>query len=178
VDHLTLAVRYHADQFRRQFPDCGFVCEDEPLGTGGALNRIDFPREPLLVLNADLWTDLDFRALAAFHRHHGAALTAASWSYESHNPYGLLLTDGLKVTGLREKAGVWSPVLAGVYLLSPVCGDFLPKGRFDMPDLIAALLAYELPVKHFPIRGTWHDIGTPEDYARVCALAEREGVTV
>ena len=185
-EHIGIAVHYQAPKIENHYAEgrgfgvqIEYIHEDKPLGTGGALALAGPPDEPMLVMNGDLWTDLDFCALEAFHHHHGAALTAASWDYETHNRYGLLLTDGLNVTGLREKAGIRSPVLAGIYMLSPICWSFLPKGAFDMTDLVARLITLGLPVKHFPMRGyTWEDIGTLEDYERVCAMVSREEVAV
>lgn len=85
VQGVTIATGYLAEKVEAMFPKgrsplgvyLDYLREDTPLGTGGALARLGRPGGPLLVMNADVLTDLDVRALAAFHTYHGAVLTPA-----------------------------------------------------------------------------------------------------
>jgi NDP-sugar pyrophosphorylase family protein len=58
-------------------------------------------------------------------------------------------------------------VSMGVYVFEPHALSFIPKGhRFDLPDLIRALIEAGEPVQGYAHSGYWLDIGRPEDYRR------------
>ena len=121
--------------------------------------------EPLLVINGDILTEVDFRAMMAFHREHTADLTVAVRQYDFQVPYGVIDSDGERVTGVHEKPMLNFFVNAGIYLLEPSVHAHIPNGqRFDMTDLIKALLAAGRPVASFPIVEYWLDIGQHADY--------------
>jgi len=144
-----------------------YVTEDRPLGTAGALGLMEQPDEPLLVVNGDILTRVDFRAMLAFHREHGADLTVGVRQYELQVPYGVIECDGPRVRRLREKPSLGFLVNAGIYLLEPSVYRYIPSGqRFDMTDLIERLLAEERMVVSFPIVEYWMDIGQLEDYEK------------
>ncbi|HZW32794.1 MAG TPA: sugar phosphate nucleotidyltransferase, partial [Isosphaeraceae bacterium] len=56
--------------------------EVKPLGTAGGLTLVERPAEPLLVINGDILTTLDFGAMMAFHRQRAPAATIASYPRE------------------------------------------------------------------------------------------------
>jgi dTDP-glucose pyrophosphorylase/CBS domain-containing protein len=147
--------------------DIRYVEEKEPLGTAGALGLIDVPTEPMLVINGDILTRLDFGAMATFHREHRALLTVAVRRYDVDVPYGVVETEGIRVHALSEKPRLSFFVNAGIYLLQPEVYSYLPEGqRFDMTDLIQSLLDEGREVVSFPIREYWLDIGEHADYQR------------
>lgn len=142
-----------------------YVSEERPLGTAGALSLLETPTDPLLVVNGDLLTGTDFRALSAYHREHGADLTVAVRQYDITVPYGVIECDGERVTNVREKPVTTVFVNAGIYLLEPGAHRYIPNGeRFDMTDLIHRLLAENRRVISFPILEYWLDIGQHDDY--------------
>ena len=145
-----------------------YVNEDEPLGTAGALGLIETEDDhPLLVLNGDIVTDVDFRALHQFHAEHEADMTLGVWPYEVQVPYGLVETDGEVVTAITEKPVIRSFVNAGIYLIGPELHRSVPRGeRLDMTDLIERALADGRRVISFPLREYWLDIGELEAYER------------
>lgn len=145
--------------------DINYVSEDSPMGTAGALGLIDCPDEPLLVINGDILTQVDFRAMLAYHREHEADLTVAVRQYDLQVPYGVLECDGFQVRGIKEKPTYNFFVNAGIYLLDPDAHQYIPPGRrFDMTDLIEHLIAADRTVASFPIVEYWLDIGQPDDY--------------
>ena len=142
-----------------------YVYEDRPLGTAGGLGLMEPPRETLLVINGDILTQMDFRAMLAYHREHGAELTIAMRQYELQLPYGVIECEGIAVRRLTEKPLLNFYVNAGVYLLEPAAHRYIPNGEpFDMTDLIQCLLEKRQKVISFPIREYWLDIGKLEDY--------------
>lgn len=182
VRRVNVTTHYRGEEIERHFGDgqdfgveIHYVPEEEPLGTAGALALLEESDEPLLVMNGDILTRVDFRALLQFHREHDADMTVAVRPYEVQVPYGIVETDGLRVVGISEKPVVRHFVNAGIYVLSPRACRYVPAGeRHDMPDLMEQLLADALRVISFPIHEYWLDIGQPEAYER--AQRELEGI--
>ena len=150
--------------------ELSYVEEHQPLGTIGGLGLIEPPKETTLVINGDILTRLDFRAMLAYHREHQADLTVAVRHYDVKVPYGVVECEGSMVRRINEKPVFEFFVNAGVYLLEPSVYGFIPNGRrFDMTDLIQRLLDVARPVASFPIREDWLDIGQLSDYEQAQA---------
>jgi NDP-sugar pyrophosphorylase family protein len=145
--------------------ELNYVSETTPLGTAGALALMAAPQEPLLVINGDILTNIDFRSMLAFHREHQADLTVAVRRYEFQVPYGVLECEGPFVQRLSEKPAYSFFVNAGIYLLEPTAHAFVRRDqRFDMTDLIEVLIANQRTVVGFPLVEYWLDIGQHADY--------------
>ena len=79
------------------------------------------------------------------------------------------------MTGYRREAELAYTVSMGVYALEPAAlGHVKPGGRFDIPDLVLALLDAGLPVGSYPFDGYWLDIGRHDDYEQ--ALGDYETI--
>jgi len=142
--------------------------EETPLGTAGGLNLLERPTEPVLVLNGDILTTLDFAAMAAFHRDRKAAATIASYPREVRIDFGVLEfgDDPHLLTGYREKPGFAFQVSMGLYVLDPVAWDYLrPGAPLQMPDLLETMRKDGRPVHCFRQPCYWLDIGRHDDYA-------------
>jgi dTDP-glucose pyrophosphorylase len=145
------------------------VPEERPLGTAGGLGFIEPSDQPLLVMNGDILTRLDFRHFVAFHRDHDAAMTVAVRRYDFQVPYGVVEAQGVHVVGISEKPTVGFFVNAGIYLLDRNILTLVTRGeRCDMPDLIRRALARGQRVITFPIHEYWLDVGQLEDYQTAC----------
>lgn len=145
--------------------ELNYVNEDKPLGTGGALGLIDAPTEPMLVINGDILTKVDFRAMLAYHQEQHAVMTVGVRQYDIKVPYGVIECEGPRVCALKEKPQMHFLVNAGVYLLEPKVYEFIPNGEhFNMTDLIRWLLDSDHIVASFPIIEYWLDIGQLADY--------------
>ncbi len=143
--------------------DISYIHEEEPLGTAGALGLMDAPEGSVLVINGDVFTELNLRSMIEFHRDHRADMTVAVKKYQV--PYGVVETSGIRITGLSEKPALDLFVNAGIYLLEPTAFDHIPEGRpFDMTDLIERMVANRCRVVSFPVVEYWMDIGQPSDY--------------
>jgi dTDP-glucose pyrophosphorylase/CBS domain-containing protein len=172
IRRINVATHYKAEKISDHFGDgssfgveLNYVNEDKPLGTGGALGLIDAPKEPLLVINGDILTQMDFRAMLAYHRKHHAVMTVAVKQYDIKVPYGVIECEGSRVCALKEKPQMHFLVNAGVYLLEPKVYEFIPNGEhFNMTDMIHQLLAADHIVASFPIIEYWLDIGKLANY--------------
>jgi dTDP-glucose pyrophosphorylase/CBS domain-containing protein len=174
IRRVSVATHYKPEIIHEHFGngqafgiEISYVNEDRPLGTGGAMQLLPSSTEPLLVINGDILTRMNYRAMLAFHQDHRASMTVAVRRYDLQVPYGVFECAGVSVTRLTEKPRLHFFVNAGIYLLAPNVLAALPVGRaFDMTDLIQQLLAQGQQVVSFPIREYWLDIGQHADYAQ------------
>ena len=147
--------------------ELSYVNESLPLGTGGALGLLPVPQEPLLVINGDILTQVNFRAMLAYHQEHQAEMTVAVRPYVVTVPYGVVECNGPYICQLKEKPQLNFLVNAGIYLLQPSVYQFIPSGKsFNMTDLIQWLMDAGQTVVSFPIREYWLDIGHHKDYVK------------
>ncbi|QDS95824.1 D-glycero-alpha-D-manno-heptose 1-phosphate guanylyltransferase [Roseimaritima multifibrata] len=147
--------------------ELSYVSEDMPLGTAGALRLVNEVDDPILVMNGDILTNIDYRSMLDFHRENSADLTVAVRQYDYQVPYGVIEAEDSVVKSLREKPKYQSLVNAGIYLLEPTVRRHIPLDtRYDMTDLIDTLLSEDLKVVCFPVMEYWLDIGQPEDFAK------------
>ena len=174
IRHVNISTHYKPEKIIEHFGDgqafgvyLNYVNEDRPLGTAGALGLIPPPAETQLVINGDVLTQLDFRAMLVFHQDNRAEMTVAVKQYKIQVPYGVIECNGTRVSCVREKPKMEFFVNAGVYLLEPAVFTFIPRGQsFNMTDLIQGLLNARRAVISFPIREYWLDIGQHSDYAQ------------
>ncbi len=174
IRRVNLTTHYKPEKIAEHFGDgsafgieLNYVNEEHPLGTGGALGLLSTPTQPLLVINGDILTQVDFRAMFEFHQEQKADLTVAVRRFEMQVPYGVIECEGAHVKKLQEKPQVGFMVNAGIYLLEPAVYQFIPpNASFNMTDLIQWLLDAGRTVISFPIREYWLDIGQHADYAQ------------
>lgn len=167
TQYLSHKISEHFGDGKKFGVDISYVQEDEPLGTAGGLGLMAGWKEPLLVVNGDVLTQVNYRAMRDFHAEHKADLTVAVSKYEAAVPFGVVDCEGAEVRKLEEKPRYSFLVNAGIYLLEPSVQSFIPKQRrFDMTDLINALLQNGRRVVSFPILEYWLDVGKPVDYER------------
>jgi dTDP-glucose pyrophosphorylase len=177
--NLFLCLNYKGEVIRDHFGDGShlgvnitYLHEDRRLGTAGALSLLpQRPGEPVVVMNGDLLTKVDFVRLLDFHARQGFVATMAMREHQQQVPYGVLrIGDGYVVEELVEKPIERYYVNAGIYILNPETLDLVPDQKFyDMPTLFNALMAQGRKVGGFPLRDYWVDIGRLEDLERASA---------
>jgi NDP-sugar pyrophosphorylase family protein len=142
--------------------------ETTPLGTAGGLTLVERPDEPVLVINGDILTTLDYGEMYEFHCRRGAAATIASYPREVRIDFGVLefTSDPHILAGYREKPEFSFQVSMGVYILDPLAWDFLRAGEpLPMPDLLEMIRRSGRSVHCFRQSCYWLDIGRHDDYA-------------
>jgi mannose-1-phosphate guanylyltransferase len=180
IDEVVVSGGYLGEKFESAFADgerlgvkLTHFIEQQPLGTAGAVkavaDRID--GEPFLVLNGDILSDIDVRALAAFHRARGAAATLALTAVGDPTAYGLVPMDASgRVKRFLEKPSAdqveTNLINAGLYCLSPEVLELVPEGEMYSFErgLFPELLESGRPVYGFQHTGYWRDIGSPKSY--------------
>lgn len=146
--------------------------EDEPLGTAGALRRIDDLDEPFLVMNGDVLTTLDYAQLMRFHDGHEGDLTIATHRQQVDIDLGVIESEDGFVTEYVEKPTMRFDVSMGVYVYEPSVLELIPERRFDFPDVVDAMLAEGRKVAAYSGGGVWFDIGTVGEHERAVAEIE------
>lgn len=175
IRRVHFTTHYKHDVIERYFGDgssfgieISYVKEKHPLGTAGSLGKVDNLEQPILVINGDIFTRVDFRAMFDFHCEHRASMTVAVREHRYQVPYGVVQSSGVRVTGISEKPMIRLLINAGIYIISPEVRKLIPESRrYDMTDLIDKLISENYTVITFPIREYWQDIGDPKDYERV-----------
>jgi dTDP-glucose pyrophosphorylase len=173
IGDITIALHHKSEMIRERLGDgsrlgvrIDYAIEPKPLGTMGALTllrgRLDVP---FFVVNADILTKCDFRAMWDFHRSQdNAAMTVGVSIHQVDIPYGeFTLHDG-RVTRVEEKPRKEFPVNAGIYLLDPGAIGLIPAGEyFDATDMIRTLVDRGRVVAAHLIREYWLDVGRVHD---------------
>lgn len=172
-DRITISVGHLAQLIRAVCGDgsqwgvkIDYVEEDHPLGTAGCLSLLhDLDEIPILVINGDTLTDLDFSAAVRGHREE-SGITICTNQREVAIDFGVLEIDdeGL-LLGYREKPTLDYLVSMGVYVISRwVVDDHIPDNeRLDMPDLVRTLSDLGHPVRTHNAEAYWLDLGRIDD---------------
>lgn len=171
-----LAVNYRSEVIEEYFGDgckwggveIKYIHEKKRMGTAGALYFLpENQAEPIIVMNGDLLTKLDFAELLDTHIKKGSAATMAVREYSYQVPFGVINCDGDRIVSIEEKPEHTYFVNAGIYVLNPEIAAKVDKEEFfDMPDLFKDIIREGGKVGFFPIREYWLDIGRLDDFER------------
>ena len=170
---ITIALHHKSELIRERLGDgsrlgvrIDYALEPSPLGTMGALTLLrDRLDAAFFVVNADILTKCDFRAMWEYHRcQDGAAMTVGVSLHQVNIPYGEFTLHEGRVTRVEEKPHKEFPVNAGIYLLDPSAIDLIPPGKFfDATDMIRALVDGGRVVAAYLIHEYWLDVGRLHD---------------
>lgn len=172
---FVLAVNYKKEVIQNYLQDgkafnvnISYIEEEIRLGTAGALSLINKKlNSPIIVMNGDILTNLDFNELLQNHISSQAFATVCVREYEYQIPYGVVVTENNLLSDIYEKPIQKYLTNAGIYILNPEVITNVPEDTFyDMPDLLNALLAQKKKVNVCTIKDYWIDIGQIEDYKR------------
>lgn len=163
---IILAVGYKSELIKTYFQDgkkfgvnIKYFEEKEKLGTAGPLRQIkeEFGiSEPILIMNGDILTQLDFNKMIEFHKKNKADFTIGTREHVSKSPFGVIHLEGNKVKDIREKPETTLNVSAGIYVINPSLIDLIPKNSFyTIPELILSALKQEKNVLSYSIREYW-----------------------
>ena len=180
VDEVILSLGYREDVFREAFPagECAgvalrYAVEPEPLDTAGAVRfaaeaaGID---ETFIVVNGDVFTDLDVTSL--WNRHHevGAEGTIHLVPVEDPSRFGVVPTDDEgRVLGFVEKPprdqAPTNWINAGTYVLEPsVLERIDPDRRVSIERETFPAIVADGGLWAVQSDCYWVDAGTPQSY--------------
>jgi len=185
IHDITLSLSYQPLKIEQQLGDGSdygvkitYTVEPQPMGTAGAYKFAeDLIRQPTVVFNGDVLTDLDLTAVIRQHEERKAAATIVLAPVDNPSAYGLVETeeDG-RVRAFLEKPKAdeirVNTINAGTYVLDPRVLEYIPSGEnysFEyqlFPDLLRRGESF---YAHVPPDAYWIDIGTPARYLQVHA---------
>lgn len=180
VQHVNVTVNYLAEQLEAHFatPRNGVQVrtfrEPKFLGTIGSIKFVDtFYNDTILVMNSDLFTNIDYEDFFLHFQQYDAEMSVAAVPYNISIELGILDLDGRNIKGLLEKPKYNYYANAGIYLIKKRALAEIPKDTFfHATHLVEKLIAQGKKVIRYPLNGTWIDIGTPQEYQKVKDLVK------
>lgn len=180
IEHIDVTVNYLAEQLEEHFatPRDGIQVrtfrEPKFLGTIGSIKFVDtFYNDTILVMNSDLFTNIDYEDFFLHFQKNDAEMSVAAVPYNISIELGILDLDGRNIKGLIEKPKYNYYANAGIYLIKKRALAEIPEDTFfHATHLIEKLIAQGKKVIRYPLNGTWIDIGTPQEYSRAKDLVK------
>lgn len=175
ITSLFMSLFYLGDVVSRHFGDGArfgaeirYLTETVPLGTGGCLALAASQVEhPLVVVNGDVVTNLQFSRLLEFHETTRADVTISVRRHSVLVPYGVVDRNSAGLVTIHEKPRYVYDINTAIYVFSPgVLQHMRPGQKIDMPDFIQNLLVMGYKCELFPIYEDWVDIGSVPEYTR------------
>ena len=146
-----------------------YVHEEVPLGTGGALGLLpkDLPDLPLIMMNGDILTNMNFENLLAYHVQHNADATMCVREYQYQIPYGVVESAEGMIKRMVEKPIQYFNINTGIYVVNPSVIKNVPiQQAIGMPTLLEQEIDKNKRVMMYPLHEYWLDIGQMSDYQR------------
>ena len=173
IKKIYISVKYLGEQIVDYLGDGNqkninieYVWENEPLGTAGALALIDnLTTEHILLMNSDLFTNVNFESLYLKLINENADMAVASTEYKVDIPYAVFETKAGKITNFKEKPSFIYHSNAGIYILKRSLISKIQKNKYcDITDVMEQLVTEGGKLVYDPIIGYWIDIGKTVDY--------------
>lgn len=175
IDDFWISVKYLGEQIEDHFGDGSdrnlnikYVWEDTPLGTIGAVSKIDdFEHEYVLITNSDLLTNLDYEDFFIDFLNKEADFSIVTIPYQVKMPYAILETDYDKVLSFKEKPTYTYFANAGIYLMKKdICKKIPYNESYNATDLLQSLIMTKHKVVSYQLREYWLDVGKHDDYKK------------
>ena len=181
VNHISVTVNYLKEQIEQHFQEprngvtINTVREPNYLGTIGSVLFVkEFHHDTVLVMNSDLFTNINLEDFYSHFREFDADLSVAAVPYSIKVPYGIFhIENKREIHGIQEKPTYTYYANAGIYLIKrEIIESFIPKETFfNATDLIEKLITAKRKVIRFPLSGYWIDIGNKQEYEKALDLA-------
>lgn len=175
IDDFWISVKYLGEQIeeyigngKEKSINIQYVWEDEPLGTIGAVSKINnFTHEYVLIVNSDVLTNLDYEHFFLDFLDKDADLAVVTIPYLVNVPYAVLETSNGHVMSFKEKPTYTYYSNGGIYLIRRSILPLIPKNSFyNSTDLMEQLIKSGKKVVSYPLVGYWLDIGKQEDFEK------------
>ena len=180
INHINVTVNYLKEQIEEHYQeprnDVKVLTVREPkyLGTIGSVKFVkEFYNDTILVMNSDLFTNIDYEDFFLHFQEHDAEMSVAAVPYNISIPYGILDLEGRNIKGLLEKPQYNHYANAGIYLIKRRALEEIPDGEFfNATDLVEKLISESKKVIRYPLNGTWIDIGNMQEYQKAKDLVK------
>jgi D-glycero-alpha-D-manno-heptose 1-phosphate guanylyltransferase len=176
---VTLSLHYDWEKIKDYFDKnspaikINYAVEKKPLGTGGAiiysLNQIN-EQEPVLVLNGDSFTKINYSSLYNHHQLNKSQLTMTLREVQDSGRYGRVITENGIITSFASGINNQPAMInAGIYVINKELFDgYKMNEAFSFEQDFLPKYLQEIKPNSFLSDGYFIDIGIPEDYLRAC----------
>ena len=174
LNHIFVTVNYLGEQLEEHFAyeregiKINTIREPKFLGTIGSIKFIEtFYNDTILVMNSDLFTNIDYEDFYLHFKQHKADMSVAAVPYVVKVPYGIFNLEGREIKGITEKPTLSYYANAGIYLIKKELLKLIPENQFfNATDFIDLLISNKFKVIRYPISGYWIDIGQHDELER------------
>jgi len=175
--NFYISTYYKAEMIRDYFGDGSslgvhikYVTEKKPLGTAGSIGLLpkNLPKLPILMMNGDVLTKVDFEHLLKTHVEQKGMATMCIREYDIQIPFGVVNIEDQQAINFLEKPVKKFFVNAGIYVFEPeMINKVKVDENIDMPDLLDQQIKEGQRVNVFPIHEYWKDIGHIKEFQSV-----------
>lgn len=174
IKNISVTVNYLGEQLEEHFKEkrdgikINTVKEPKYLGTIGSIKFVEtFYNDTILVMNSDLFTNIDYEDFYLHFKEHDADMSVAAVPYVVKVPYGVFNLDGRNIKGVTEKPTISYYANAGIYLIKKELLKRIPENEFyNATDFMSNLIINNNKVIRYPISGYWIDIGQHDELER------------
>lgn len=143
--------------------------EEEILGTGGGVkNTRDFwDKDPFIVINGDILTDIDLREVYESHLKRNNLITMVLHDFPIYNK--VKVDSEMNIVSIGPGTNLKGTLaFTGIYVIDPEVLDFIPENkRYSIIECYGKLIDLKKPIRGYLATGhRWIDIGTIADYLR------------
>ena len=184
INTIYITINYLGDQIKKAFGNGNskninieYINENKPLGTAGSLSLIEnIKSEYILLMNSDLFTNIDLEKMYNKMIVNDADMIIASTDYNIEVPYAILENGPENnIISLSEKPSYKYNSNAGIYIFKKELINRIPKNEFfDITDLIVELIKENFKIINYSISGYWIDIGKFDDFEKAKQLLKHQ----
>ena len=180
IKNIFVTVNYLGEQLEEHFKEkrdgikINTVKEPKYLGTIGSIKFVvSFYNDTILVMNSDLFTNIDYEDFYLHFKEHDADMSVAAVPYIVKVPYGVFNLEGRNIKGVTEKPTISYYANAGIYLIKKELLKLIPENKFyNATDFMSSLINNNYKVIRYPISGYWIDIGQHDELERAKEIAK------
>jgi NDP-sugar pyrophosphorylase family protein len=140
--------------------------EPEILGTGGGIKNTEgfWDKEPFIVINSDILTDINLVAVYQVHQTSGALATLVLHDCEPFNQ--IQIDERWSITDIAKGNMTDRLAFTGIHVINPDVLSHIPRGAFsDIIECYRELIRLGKPVRACLVKGHyWRDIGSIQSY--------------
>ena len=179
ISEVVISTCYHPEYIKDYFENgtklnlkIHYIVEDTPMGTGGAIKKAEaYFKEPFVVFNSDILSDIDLKKMMDFHKSKHVLATIAVTEVKDPSMYGVIEydTNGYALS-FKEKPKLGQTlsksINAGIYIFEPEIFKEIAGNRAVSieKEIFPKLLEEAKKIGVYKSHCYWMDIGTIKKY--------------
>lgn len=177
INNIYLSVNYKKELIKAYFEDGSklgvniiYIEEENKLGTAGPVGRLQkYINDTFLIMNGDLYTNIDIQKMLDFHNANNSAFTISVKDYSIQIPFGVMnVKNNYLLESFAEKPEINYLINAGVYICEPSIINLVNDDEnLDMPNLWRKIEKKFKNIFVYKFDENWIDVGRMEDYLKI-----------